>query len=218
MAKLPGKIVVLKHATVLFTFLLLTWGFYRFLFKLPEEIEELLIKPVVWLIPVIYLLKRERAGLSTLGITGKNLFTSIYLAILLGVIFAIEGLLVNILKYKGLEFSSLLGTNAFLAALLLSFATAISEEIAFRGYLFNRLWYALGSEIKANLITSFLWALIQLPISIFWWELDLPGVLAYLALAATFGMGSAFVFARTKNIFASILLHVFWGWPIALFR
>jgi len=41
---------------------------------------------------------------------------------------------------------------------------------------------------------------------------------AYFLLTTLFGIGSAFVFARTRNVFSSILLHVLWEWPIILFR
>lgn len=215
---MPKKVLALRNSTLLTAFLFVAWGFYRFLFKLPEELEEFIIKPLVWLIPVFYFLKKEKTGLSSIGVTEKNLFPSIYLALLLGAVFTLEGLLVNFLKYKELDFTSYIGEHAFLISLAISFATAISEEITFRGYLFTRLWHVFGGELRGNLVSSLLWALIHLPISVLWWGLDLNGVIGYLSLTLIFGIGSAFVYARTKNIVAPILLHVFWEWPIILFR
>jgi len=43
-------------------------------------------------------------------------------------------------------------------------------------------------------------------------------MLAYLFFVFVFGFGSAFVFGRSRNLASSILLHVFWSWPIILFR
>jgi membrane protease YdiL (CAAX protease family) len=212
------KEVFIKHATILAAYLLIVWGFYRLLFKLPEEIEELIIKPVIWLVPVFYFVRKEKLSLSSLGITSKNLFPAIYFALGLGVIFAIEGIVINFVKYEGFDFGANIGEKALLASLGLSFATAISEEISFRGYLFNRVWKALENEWLANIITSFVWALIHVPIAFFVWKLDLVSALTYLFLTTLFGMGSAFVFARTKNVFSSIFLHVLWEWPIILFR
>ncbi len=215
---MPKKETAIKHATILAAYLLIVWGFYRFLFKLPEEIEELVIKPVIWLLPVFYLVRKEKLGLKSIGITGKNLFPAIYLALALGVVFAIEGVFINLLKYGEFNFSANIGQRAIFAALGLSLATGISEEISFRGYLFNRVWHALGSEWSANIITSLVWGLVHIPIAIFWWELSLAGILGYLLLTTLFGIGSAFVFARTKNVTSSILLHLLWEWPIILFR
>lgn len=215
---MPKKEIALKHATILAAYLLVVWGFYRFIFKFPEEIEELIIKPILWLAPVFYLVKKEGLGLSSLGITSKNLFTSIYLSLFLGILFAIEGLLINFVKYQGIDFGANIGQNPFWEALGLSFATAISEEVTFRGFIFNRVWHVFGDEWKANILTSLVWAVVHVPVAVFWWELNLGGTLGFLILTTIFAIGSSFVFARTKNVFSSILLHVLWEWPIILFR
>jgi membrane protease YdiL (CAAX protease family) len=130
----------------------------------------------------------------------------------------LEAILINYLKYGNFNFMANVGKMPFLASLGLSFATAISEEISFRGYLFNRVWQVLGSEVVANLSTSLVWAVIHIPIVVFVWKLNFSATLIYMFLTTLFGIGSAFVFARTKNVASSILLHVLWEWPIILFR
>lgn len=208
-----------KNAILLSVYLFIVWGFYRFLFQLPETIEELFIKPVVWLLPVFYLLKKEKESIVSLGITLRNLFPAVYYALGLGAFFVMEALVINFVKYGGkFNLGANLGELPFLTSLGLSFATAISEELTFRGYVFTRIWKFLGSELYANLVTSFFWALIHVPITFFVWKLDLSAALIYLVLTTLFGVGSAFVYARTKNILSPILLHVLWQWPIILFR
>ncbi len=215
---MPKKETAIKHAAILTAYLLVVWSFYRFLFKLPDEIEELIVKPIIWLLPVFYFVKKEKANLSSLGITSKNLFPAIYFALAFGAFFAIEAIIINFIKYGELNFSANIGEKALLASLGISFVTAFSEEVSFRGYLFNRVWLALGKEWPANIVTSLAWALIHLPVTFFVWELSLSSALIYLFLTTLFGIGSAFVFARTRNIFSSIFLHVLWEWPIILFR
>ncbi|KKP47254.1 MAG: hypothetical protein UR39_C0005G0067 [Candidatus Woesebacteria bacterium GW2011_GWA1_33_30] len=208
-----------KYAVGFAVYLLIVWGFYRFLFQLPETIEELIIKPVVWLLPVFYLLKKEEEGISSLGVTLKNLFPAVYYSLGLGAFFVMEALVINFVKYDGkFDLRANIGTLPLLTSLGLSFATAISEELAFRGYVFTRIWKFLGSELYSNVVTSLFWALIHVPITIFVWRLDFSATLIYLFLTTLFGMGSAFVYARTKNILSPILLHVLWQWPIILFR
>lgn len=208
----------LKNVGIYSAFLIVVWGFYRLLFQLPDEIEEVVIKPVIWLIPIIYFVVKEKGSLSSLGVTFKNLFPSLYLALGLGAIFIIEALIANYLKYGGFKFSANIGGEAFMATFLLSLATAVTEEVSFRGYIFHRLWRVLGRELPANLITTLLWVAIHIPMTIFVWKLDFPAALVYLILTGVFGIGSAFIFARTKNVFSSILLHLLWEWPIILFR
>ncbi len=218
MPKAPSKISFVKNVTVYAAYLLVVWAFYRFLFKFPEDIEELFIKPVVWLLPLYFMIKKEGLGLSSLGLTFKNLFPAIYFSLGLGAVFVIEGVITNYLKYGAFNFGANIGNLPLMASLGLSFATAFSEEISFRGYIFNRLWAALGGEWPANFITTILWTAIHVPIAFFIWELGLSAGLLYLGLTALFGFGSAFIFARTGNVWGSIFLHVLWEWPIILFR
>lgn len=215
---MPKKEILIKHSTLLVAYLLIVWGFYRFLFRLPEEIEEILIKPILWLVPVIYFTRKEGLGLKSLGITTKNLFPSLFWALGLGAIFAVEGVIINMVKYDSINFSANVGQTALLVAFGISLFTATSEEITFRGYFYNRMAYVMDSDFKANLLTSFIWGLIHVPISIFWLELAPAGVLGFFLLTFVFGMGAAFVFAKTRNVLSSILLHVMWVWPIILFR
>lgn len=212
------KIEILKHSTILAVYLLIFWGFYRYLFRLPEEIEEFIVKPILWLVPVFYFVKKERSSLLSLGITTKNLFKSIYLALFLGLVFAFEALLINYLKYGNFNFAANIGSKPLLFSLATSFMTAFSEETTFRGYLFSRVWSALDNEWIANFSTSIVWALVHLPITIFVWKLSFASSMVYLMLTTVFGIASALIFARTKNITSSILLHVLWEWPIILFR
>ena len=218
MKKLSNRTLVIKNVTIFSVYLILIWAFYRFLFQLPDNIEELVIKPVLWLLPLFWFVKKEGFGISSLGITFKNLFPSLYLSIGLGTVFVAEGLLANFLKYGHFVFGANIGNTPLLASLGLSFATAFSEETAFRGYIFSRLAVALKNELSANIIQTFLWTAIHIPIAFFVWGYTLSQGIVYLTLTAIFGLGSAFIFGRTKNIFGSILLHVLWEWPIILFR
>lgn len=217
---MPKKVSTIKNVTILFTYLLLVWGFYRVLVRLPEEIEELVIKPAIWLIPTFFFsLVLEKENLESLGITFKNLFPAIYFSIALGALFGVVAMILNFVKYGGtFNFGANLGNLPLLSSVGISFATAFSEEITFRGYIFDRLWKALDNEITANIITSVLWTIIHIPVTIFVTKLSLPAALVYLSLTCIYSIGAGFVYARTKNVFAPIFLHVLWEWPIILFR
>ncbi len=212
------RVIVLKHSITYYAYLIVVWGFYRLLFQAPAPFEELIIKPIVWLVPLYILLKKEKASVSSIGFFFNNLFKTAYFAIGLGFVFSFLALFVNYLKYKGFYFDNSFREVTFLGALLLSFITAISEEIAFRGYLLSRLIGIIKNEWKASLIVSLGWVLIHLPIAIFDWRIDFASLLVYLAVIFLFSMGTTIVFLRTRNILAPILLHVFWQWPIILYR
>jgi len=204
----------------LFAFIFIVWGCYRLIFRLPENFEELVLKPIFWLGPTFWLvIKKEKRELSSLGLTAKNFFKSAYLGIFLGVIFALFSLLSNYLKYKGWEFNEI-GPSpfSFLLPFFVSFVTAFCEEVVFRGYIFNRLGEILKNEWTANWLAGVLFVLIHLPISVFVFHYSLFQLLIYSLLIFLFSLGSAIIFSQTGNIFSSIFAHVFWSWPIILFK
>lgn len=212
-----AKRKLLINSIIFPIYIILVWGLYRLIAFFPETVDEVISKPLLWLLPILYFLKIEKRGIDSIGITKKNLFSSIYLSLALGAGFALEGLIVHLFKYKGLEFNAYIGEGGFFLVFALSVVTAIVEEITFRGYIFSRMMEAFG-EWRANFLSSFFWAVVHMPISLFWLKLGLVDWSTYLVLVFVFGVGSSFLFARTKNIFSSILLHVFWSWPIILFR
>lgn len=215
---MPKKEILIKNSTIYITYLLVVWCFYRFLIKLPDDIEELIIKPFVWLVPIIFLLKKENLGLKSIGITFKNFFPAVYLSLGLGTLFVMEALIVNFFKYGDFNFGANLGSASFARVLGLSFVTAISEETAFRGYIFSRFSIFLKNIWFANLLTSIIWTAIHIPVVFFVWNLNLSAGIIYLFITAVFGFGSAFLFSKTGNLASSVLLHVLWEWPIMLFR
>lgn len=207
----------IKNLASLYAFILITWGFYRFLFRFPEEIEELIFKPVIWLGPTLFLVLREKEEFASLGFTRKNLAKSCLWGLGLGLVFAAEGLIIHFLKKEGFVLDFQVSSQVLVTSLMVAVATAVSEETVFRGYIFNRLWQILKREYQANFISSFAWSLVHLPITIFVFHFGLPETVAFLILNFVFGAASAFVFARTRNLVSSLALHVLWSLPINLF-
>lgn len=206
------------RSLLFFLYLFIVWGSYRYFVDLPDAVDEVLVKPLLWIIPVYLLIKKEKSNWASVGITGERFFPVTYLILGLGTVFALEALLINYFKYGGLELIATVGDSGLFSAFLLSIATAIPEELAFRGYIFTRLWRGLNNEWLANIITAMLWAIIHLPIAIFVWHYDTYSLTLFMTLLIVFSIGAAYIFARTKNIISSISLHILWQWPIILFR
>lgn len=213
-----SKTSVFKNVAIYSTYLIIFWAFYRFLFQFPDNIEEIFVKPIFWIIPLLFIIKKEKVGISSLGFTFKNLAPSVLLSLGLGAVFVIEGLATNFVKYGHFNFAANFGSAAILATFGISIITAITEETSFRGYIFSRLAYVFKNETLANIVQTVLWIAIHIPIAFFVLNLNLSQALVYLSITGIFGLGSAFIFARTNNIWGSVLLHVLWEWPIILFR
>ncbi len=210
-----------RHVLFLFSFIFVIWALYRYFPNLLSDwVEEAVLKPIVWLVPTFWIVKFiEKENLASLGITKKNLKLALFWGLGLGIVFALEGFLTNIVKYRQLGEANFTATGpVFFNLFILSFVTAVSEEVVFRGYIFNRFLMLWRNEWKANIISSLLFVIVHLPIGIFTLGYSSSVMLVYLFLIFVYGFGAAFVFARTKNIVAPILLHVLWSWPIVLFN
>ena len=208
----------IKEAALVYGWVLVVWGIYRFLFLLPVWVEELLIKPVVFLGPVAWVLRREKKWWQTIG-WGGDVFKAAYQGIFLGLMYGLLGLWVNYVKYGRLQLSSYgMGGGEFLVFLGLALATAVSEEVLFRGYLLKRLAEGLGDEEKAVVVSGALFSLIHLPIAVFVWEYGLWEVLVQLFLTLVVGWGNGFLMLKAGNVVASIFSHAFWGVSAFLFR
>lgn len=209
----------LRRIFRVFGFIFVVWGCYRFLIKLPDEVEELFLKPLVFLGPIYLVLKKEKKGWGSVGWSGKDFFKNMYLGIGLGMVFAVEGLLVNYIKHGGFNFMVFEGGGQWLlTSLVLAVATAISEETVFRGFIMGRLLQLWKDEISATLVSSILFVIIHWPVTLFVLKYNLYQMAVHGLLVFVFSFGSCFLYARTRTLIASVLTHVLWGFSIVLFR
>ena len=187
------------------------------IFRLPEEVEEIILKPIVWLGPTFYLVfKVEKKGLSSLGYSFKSLRSSLEKGLIFGILFLGMGLILQVLRGRSILWGNLLNYQFLLSTFGLALMTALSEETVFRGYILNRLEEVLGKSLVPNIITSIGFALIHLPVSVFVYHLALPQLFSYLLLVFLSSMGSGLIFSWSGGIWGAILVHVFLVWPMIL--
>lgn len=221
---MPNKLAQLKHVISYYAFILVVWGFFRALFKLPEQVEELFLKPAIWLIPLFFILKKEKLGLDSLGWTTKGLLKSIFYIVVgggliyMGVVFSLGLIFGDNLDKLNIFSMWEEKKSLLLAGLGISVVTAIVEETAFRGFIFNRVNKIFGDELLANLANTVAWVAIHMPIFIFVYHLSVDDLLLRGILSGVFALGAAYLFARTGNILPGIFLHIFWPWVLILLK
>ena len=200
--------------------LFVVWTMYRYFFTLPEAVEEFLVTPAIWLGLIFsVVLFIEKKPLFSLGLSGKNFYRNVYIGLGLGTLFALEGVIVNYLKYGKTSFlTPTANTNEFLLLFVMSFATGLTEEIVSRGYFMNRLWEIIRFETAANLVSSLMFTVIHLPIAIFALHYGAFDLVIYLWTIFLLGLADGYVFARTKTVVAPTITHTMWNLSIVLFR
>jgi len=199
----------------------LVWIFYRVTFKFPEWVDELIVKPLVFVGPVIWFVKtREKRGPESLGFSRKNLFSDLYIGVGIGLLFAIEGFLANFIKYGNFSFVPInaLTSVGLIPFLVLSLVTAISEETLGRGFLYNRLFEEGRNQFGAAIISSVLFLLLHVPILFVQLNLTGGSLVVYLISVFLLGVTNCYLFTfRGNRLTVPILVHLFWNATVALY-
>lgn len=210
------SIQFLRRTLAVYSVIFIFWGLYRLLLRLPIFIEELLIKPLVYVPPALSVVEQERGArkgrLKVFGFRKSGLFLSIYFGLTLGVSFflavGLGGLIFSGSEVLKISQFSLLGVLHLLAV---SLATAFWEQFIFSGFFLLRFWRIFKDEWLSATLTAILFTLLHLPIILLDSSFYLLLILIQLVLLFMVGFGNAILMLRTRNIMAPILSHAFWA-------
>ncbi len=203
----------------LWAWILLFWSLYRYFFRFPEWVDEFIVKPLVFVAPVLwYVWKKEKRTLESVGITGKNFFNSLYIGIGFGMVFALEGVFAHFIKYGKF---SLTPINAFgnygFFLIIISLATAITEELLSRGFLFNRIYEKTKNLPYAATMGSVLFVLLHIPILVTVTKLQGVTLVLFFATDFILAFANSMLYVTTGSLVAPILVHLFWNMTVALY-
>lgn len=204
-------------------FIFIAWAFYRSKFFFPEWVDELIVKPVIFALPVIYIvIIREKNKFKELGVPTslKDMLLDLYIGVVIGILFAFEGLLANYLKYGNFSFSpidALKISGGVPYFLLLNLATSIWEEILARGYLYKRLYKISKNQLWAATHSSFFFLLLHIPIMFTKLHLTGTSLIVYPVSILILGITNCYIFSYRKTLTLPILIHTFWNMTVALY-
>ena len=199
---------------------LLAWSLYRYFFKFTEFTDELLVKPLVFVLPVLlFVVFKEKRRLTSVGVTRKNFFRSILIGIGFGFLFAGEAILANIFKYGSLTLTpaTAVATNGMGMMVILSFATAFSEELLSRGFYFSRLYETSKNLIHSVVMSTLLFVAFHIPILLTSLKFQGPTLILFFITTFVLGLTNSLVYHKTKSLVAPILIHLFWNLTVVVF-
>jgi len=203
----------------MWAWILLTWSLYRYFVRLPEWADEFIFKPFVFVLPVLwYVLKKEKRPLTSIGLTGSNFFKSIYIGLGFGALFAVEGLLAHVIKYGRVEVNPIVAFQEYgFFLLFVSLATAFSEELLNRGFVFNRLYENTGNLARAACIGAILFLCLHVPILLTINKLTGMTLVLFFVTDFILAIANSMLFSITGSLVAPILVHIFWNMTVALY-
>lgn len=195
-----------------YVYLLVAWGLFRLLIRLPEVIEELWFKPVVWMLPLWWLWSKEKKRVNFFeGSVKKALLWGMGLGLLYGLV----AWLVGLSKYGEIRLDS--EVMGWLDVAGIGLVTAVTEEVVFSGYLLQKIKGFVVSEWMTITLTGLGFALLHFPIAIFVYGYGGEETLGFLVVIILMAMGNYWVMMRTRNVIAPILSHWWWGVAIYMF-
>lgn len=203
----------------LWAWILLAWALYRYFIHLPEWADEFIFKPLVFVAPVIwYVRKIEKQKLATVGLTMRNFFTSVYIGLGFGVIFAIEGLITHAVKYGKFDVTPITAFQQYgFFLIIISVATAFSEELLSRGFVFNRILEKTKNLPWAAILSSLMFMAIHVPILVTSNKLQGMTLILFFVTDLILSLANSLLYYNTGSLVAPILVHLFWNMTVALY-
>jgi len=217
---MKDKRVSLERIYQLWGWILLAWSLYRYFFVLPETLDEFLFKPLLFLAPVFYFVRFvEKRPWSSIGLHAQNLFRNIYIGIGFGLLFAVEGIAANFIKYGRIQLQPIAAFTQYglLLMIALSFATALSEEILNRGFLFNRIAEKKRSVAYAAVISTLLFVLLHVSILVTSLKLQGTALVIFFATDVIIGLTNSLLYYNTGSLVTPVLVHAFWNMAVAMY-
>ena len=207
----------LHQAVWVYVLVFLVWGVYRLFFRLPEWIEEVFLKMVVFGGPVLWVtLKKQKKSLASLGMSTKGLVSSVYLGVLLGLWWVVVGKITVFVASGGLVLNPQVGVKMFGELMFVSLFTAFWEELLFMGFLLPKFVQDTKSELLSLVSVGVMFALLHLPIQLAT-QVQAGQIVTRLILLLMLSVGNGVLYLRFKNLAAPVFSHLVWGSVIYLF-
>jgi len=141
--------------------ILIAWAFYRSTYGLgmPVAIDELIIKPLLFVVPVLYYIKHfeHKDLIAGLWLYSKSIWKDIQFGLILSIPLIAFFAYIALFQNKNLSWSQL--PIIFIVA----FAMSISEEILSRGFVARHIWQETHSVVKTIIQASLLYIFLRIP-------------------------------------------------------
>jgi len=202
--------------------ILIIWSVYRAKFMLPEIIDELVAKPLVFLLPVYIFIKHneKKEFAASVWLTTENIFKNIYIAFFIGATFSLSALMANYIKYSTFSFSQTLLTQnpqTLLVAITIALVTGFCEEVVSRGFVLKRLYEESGNAFTSSFLASVLFLILHIPILLTNLKLSGNVLIWFLATDFILSMINSFIFLNRRSLVSPILIHALYNLSIILY-
>ena len=177
-----------------YVYLLLIWGSFRYFVRLPEVIEELWFKPVLWLVPLFWWNLAPREKIVMFGRRwGKSLLI---------------GVIVGFIYYLILKFKNISSFQVNLDLIGVALATSVTEELTFSGFVAGYLEKISQGNWKNLLIVGFMAAVIRIPLLLFVYSASISEMFGVILVAFAVGLINSWIRIKSGNVIGAIVARL----------
>jgi membrane protease YdiL (CAAX protease family) len=212
-----------QKALNLWAIILIVWSVYRAKFRMPEYIDEFIAKPLVFVLPVYYYIRKiERKEFFPsiyFDLKHKKLLKDLVFGLTAGGVFVVSAVLANSIKMGKITFLSgqMIDSQSLMVIFLTAIATSVSEEILSRGFILKRLYEESKNIYTASFLGSILFFFLHVPI--LFTNIRITGnlLLLFIATDMVLSLVNSFVFLERKSLTLPILIHAFYNLTLVFF-
>lgn len=204
----------LQKALNLWSVILIVWAIYRAKLRMPAWFDELIAKPLVFVVPVFwYILKKEKTHLfDGLNFRPKKIISDFFIGLVIGFFVVLIPILIQSLKNQSIILPK---PNQLATLVFFGLATAISEEILSRGFILKRLYEDSKNKISSSFFASILFFFLHIPIVFTNPQLTGNLLLTVMTVNLVFSFINSLIFLD-YGLLMSIFIHLFYNLSLSL--
>jgi len=216
------KITPLQKALNLWAVILIVWSFYRSLLVMPEWFDEIIAKPIVFILPVYYFITRieKKDYLAEIGIVFKmkKIISDIAYSFFAAFLFLTAAFVALYLTNNNfLDKLNLFQEKSLAMVFVLALFAGITEESLSRGFVLKKLYEESRNGFSAVFLSSVLFFIIHIPVLFSNARINGSVLLGLMLTNFILGVINGLVFLQRKSLIPSIVIHVVYGLTVSLF-
>ncbi len=216
-----NKVTPTQKALNLWAVILIVWSIYRTYLKLPEWFDEFIAKPLVFVLPIFYYVKKveKKEIFSALFINRnfKSFIKEFFISFGVGIILLLTALFSVYLRSNKISlFTNFPNISQFGLIIFTALATGITEEILSRGFVLKRLYEESKNAYTSSFFASILFFFLHVPILFVNNRINGQMLLMFMVMDLFLSMVNGLIMIQRKSLTVPILIHAFYNVVVAL--
>lgn len=198
--------------------LLLIWVAYRALVRMPVWFDEGIAKAIVFGLPVAWLAIRSKYVSQNLGLDTKNIWKGLNFGTAVGGLYGFAAILSQVLSGRMVTSGQFFLTDTFLWMGAMALLTAWWESLFFFALpvQYMRSVASWISDWWIGVFVTIVFLLFHAPLRLIL-SGGGPDFVLQMAILSLFVVGQFIVYTRTRNLYALVMSHFFWGLVIEVY-